>query len=173
MEQVLCNLIEYIGREMPELALVDEDYGQLENLKDGENDMYPITFPSVLIDAPETDWSDLSGGGQKGECRLRVRLLIDCYDDTHMGSGTTFRVRERQEMRQRLHGLLQGYRPLDDGVLVRTKSAFFTWWRGIKVYEQTYTLTLTELLPGKATALRPQVRLSASLLPPGAAPAVP
>ena len=32
MENVLADLIQHIGQNMPEIRLVDEDYGQLENL---------------------------------------------------------------------------------------------------------------------------------------------
>ena len=32
---------------MPELSLIDEDYGQLE--MGAEEDQYPVTFPCVLI----------------------------------------------------------------------------------------------------------------------------
>ena len=30
---------------------MDEDYGQLENLRNEQEDMYPLTFPAVLIEA--------------------------------------------------------------------------------------------------------------------------
>ena len=35
MENVLADLIQLIGQNMPEIRLVDEDYGQLENLDEG------------------------------------------------------------------------------------------------------------------------------------------
>ena len=39
MESMICNLVAHISEEMPELATVDEDYGQLENLDDERRDM--------------------------------------------------------------------------------------------------------------------------------------
>ncbi len=144
MEYLICNLIEYISKNMSGISLVDEDYGQLEAIDNDNVDMYPLTYPAVLIETPETEWSDISGDGQKGTCTVRVRLILDCYDDTHATSGTVDAVDARNAMRHGLHSLLQGYRPCGDGALMRTKSKFFTWNHGIKVYEMTYTTTVSE-----------------------------
>lgn len=146
MEYLLSKLIGYIASEMPELSLVDEDYGQLEALEQTDRDMYPLTYPAVLIEPSRVDWSHLQGDSQKGTATLRIRLIVDCYDDTHAGSGTTLRIIEREELRHKLHSLLEGYRPLEDGGLMRTQSTFFTFNHGIKVYEETYTCTVTEVL---------------------------
>ena len=50
----------------------------------------------------------------------------------------------REEKRKALHALLQGYRPSGEGALIRTRSRFFTFNHGIKVYEETYTCALSE-----------------------------
>ena len=55
MESLLVNLIDRLARELPWARTVDEDYGQLEALDDENIDMYPLTFPAVLIDLPGTD----------------------------------------------------------------------------------------------------------------------
>ena len=47
MEEVFIAIMEQIAQEMPELSLIDEDYGQLE--MGAEEDQYPVTFPCVLI----------------------------------------------------------------------------------------------------------------------------
>ena len=163
-------MVAHIAREMPELILVDEDYGQLENLDDDGRQMYPLTYPAVLIEPltypaviiepSRVDWSHLEGDSQKGEATLRVRLIIDCYDDTHSGSGTEFRIKEREELRYKLHSLLEGYRPLGDGGLMRTQSTFFTYKHGIKVYESLYTCTVTEQMKRGTSYSRTQIRLS-------------
>lgn len=161
MEQIIRTLIELIHSAMPQLELVDEDYGQLEAIDKSDVDTYPLVMPAVLIDTPETSWTDTAGGAQKGTCTVRVRLILDCYDDTHATSGTLDRVAERERMRHGLHRLLQGFRPDSDGALVRTQSRFYTWNHGIKVYEQTYTTTTSEQVadtPAVATA-RPVVQV--------------
>lgn len=157
---MICKLVAHINEQMPELSMVDEDYGQLENLEDDNRDMYPITFPAVLVENTETEWSNLAGRSQKGDAMFRVRLIIDCYDDTHAECGTQYAVEEREEMRSRLHNILQGHRPTDDGVLIRKRSKFFTWYHGIKVYETTYACVVTETIRETVKAERPKVSLS-------------
>ena len=144
MESLLVNLINKIAGELPWARTVDEDYGQLEALDDENIDMYPLTFPAILIDLPGTEWSDAGDLSQRGVCEVRVRLAIDCYEDTHAGSQTIDRIMQREEKRKALHALLQGYRPSGEGALIRTRSRFFTFNHGIKVYEETYTCALAE-----------------------------
>ena len=144
MESILANTIAHISRELPWARTVDEDYGQLEALDNEQLDMYPLTFPAILIDLPGTEWTDTGDIAQRGTCEVRVRLILDCYDDTHAGSHTTDRIMQREEKRKALHALLQGYRPSGEGALVRTRSRFFTFNHGIKVYEETYTCALSE-----------------------------
>ncbi len=146
MESMLYRLIYHIKENMPELSLVDEDYGQLEALDKSEVDMYPITFPAVLINTLETDWSNLSEKSQKGKTQLVFRLVIDCYDDTHYSSGTMEAMENRQEMVAELHRLLQCFRPTGSGELIREKSRFYTWSHGIKVYEMTYSISVEDII---------------------------
>lgn len=144
MESILENLVEHIGRNMPFLKTVDEDYGQLEMIDDPNRDSYPLTYPAVLVDAAETSWTNVLGLSQEGVCTVRVRLVIDCYDDTHYRSGTVEKIRERDETRKQLHLLLQGHRVDENGAMMRTASRFYTYNHGIKVYESTYTVAVTE-----------------------------
>ena len=159
MEQLLLTLIKLFGEKMPELCTVDEDYGQLEMINQENRDTYPLTYPAVLIDAPDVMWSNIAGLSQKGTATIRVKLIIDCYDDTHYGSTTTDLIAELAALRQKVHHLLQGYRIDDETELVRTNSRFYTWDHGIKVYEQTYTGVVTEIIepPKVATRATPKV----------------
>lgn len=145
MEKLLQDLINLFGAQMPELSTIDEDYGQLEMIDQESRDTYPLTYPAVLIDAPDTQWSNIAGLSQKGDATIRARLIIDCYDDTHYGSTTTDRIEERAALRRKVHKLLQGYRVDEESTLIRTSSRFYTWNHGIKVYEQTYTCVVTEM----------------------------
>lgn len=163
MEYLLSKLIEHLSTHFPEARLIDEDYGQLENLDRSDSDMYPLVYPAVLIEPSRVDWSYISGNSQKGEATIRVRLIVDCYDDTHAGSGTTHAILEREAMRAKLHHLLQGYRPTGDGALMRTQSTFFTFNHGIKVYEALYTATLTELNQRERVSMPAPTKLSLGL----------
>lgn len=160
MESLLVNLINKIAGELPWARTVDEDYGQLEALDDENIDMYPLTFPAVLIDLPGTEWSDAGDLSQRGVCEVRVRLAIDCYDDTHAGSQTTDRIMQREEKRKALHALLQGYRVSSEGSLIRTRSKFFTFNHGIKVYEATYTCATSETTRERATIAKKTISVS-------------
>lgn len=160
MESLLVNLIGKIASELPWAGTVDEDYGQLEALDDENIDMYPLTFPAVLIDLPGTEWSDAGDLSQRGVCEVRVRLAIDCYDDTHAGSQTTDRIMQREEKRKALHALLQGYRVSSEGSLIRTRSKFFTFNHGIKVYEATYTCATSETTRERATIAKKTISVS-------------
>lgn len=140
---------------MPGLSLVDENYGQLENIDQNDTDMYPVTFPAVLIDLQEASWSNLEGRSQKGTVKVNVQLLIDCYDDTHYNSGTMDAIKQRAEMVEELHRLLQGYRPKDDGALVRETSKFYTANHGIKVYEMVYSVVATDAIKDTKTVAPP------------------
>ena len=100
MEEIFIAIMEQIACEMPELSLIDEDYGQLE--MGAEEDHYPVTFPCVLIGNTDSNWNDLGYGAQNSESLITVRLAIDCYHDTSYASGTYDKARERQQMCHRL-----------------------------------------------------------------------
>ena len=158
MESILEDLVRHVGGNMPDMKVVDEDYGQLEFIDQENRDTYPLTFPAVLIEAPSVQWSNIAGLSQKGLATVRVRLVIDCYDDTHYTSGTVGKIAEREKIRRRLHGLLQGHRVGTDSALIRTGSRFYTFNHGIKVYESTYTVEVTEVLePGTIPVKPPKI----------------
>jgi hypothetical protein len=159
MEHLLNDIIELIGNNMPDIRTVDEDYGQLEMLDDSR-DSYPLIFPAVLIDSPETSWENIGGLSQKGLCTVSVRLCIDCYDDTHYNSGTTGKILSREEKRRELHRLLQGHCIGCGSALIRTSSRFYTANHGIKVYESSYTLEVTESCLPETTKKDLKVKVS-------------
>lgn len=166
MEQVFNAIAERLQENLPELSFIDEDYGQLEAL-DNDRDMYPLTFPAVLINMPSTEWQCIQGNSQKGVMTVQVRLCLDCYDDTHITSEPSAKIEERMQMVHSLHTLLQGFRPSDDGELIRTSSRFYTANHGIKVYETTYTLSVTDIITETTSqSKRLTTRIFAQVLPP-------
>lgn len=164
MESVIESLVKRIGDSMPQMKVVDEDYGQLEMLEQESRDTYPLVFPAVLVDAPNVQWDNIVGLSQKGLATVRVKLCIDCYDDTHYGSGTVEKIADRESMRREVHELLQGYRADGHSALIRTSSRFYTFGPGIKVYEATYTFEVTEMLePATLKMKKPAVRLTTGI----------
>jgi hypothetical protein len=108
MEEILIAVLNRIGENVTGLSLIDEDSGQLEALQNGE-DTYPVTFPCVLVGDADINWKDVGLGVQKGDVQMTVKLAIDCYDDTHVGSGTVERIRDRQALSTALYKALQGF----------------------------------------------------------------
>lgn len=135
MEDIFLAIQEHIAQNMPELSLVDEDYGQLIT----DEDTYPVTFPCVLISTIEAEWTDIGLGLQKGDCSITVKLVVDCYDDTHYASGTADKIRERLLMNKELYLLLQGFRQSKEtSPLKRIKGTDYALPGGKKVYETTF-----------------------------------
>lgn len=139
MEELLVKLLERLHGNITELSLVDEDYGQLEAVLNGE-ESYPVTFPCVLVGNTDVNWSNVTPAVQKGEAKITIRLAIDCYDDTHVGSGTTGKIVERQALSNKVYKTLQGFR-LNRlfGPLNRVKSRDYSLPGNIKVYEKEFT----------------------------------
>ena len=135
MEEILIAILNRIKEEVAGLSLIDEDTGQLET----EQDTYPVTFPCVLVGNTGVNWTEVGLGVQKGDVQMTVRLAIDCYDDTHIGSGTTGKIRERQRLSTEVYRALQGFR-LNKymGPAVRVKSRDYTLPGNVKVYEKTF-----------------------------------
>ncbi|MGL4520813.1 MAG: hypothetical protein ACRCUJ_14390 [Phocaeicola sp.] len=144
MEELFITLQAMVAEQMPELSLVDEDYGQLQALLNGE-DSYPVTFPCVLMGETKVAWKNVTPVIQQGEGSITVRLAFDCYDDTHYGSGTEDKIRERLQKEGELHKILQGYRLNKEmGRLKRATSTQFSLPGGIKVYEIVYSFTVVD-----------------------------
>lgn len=139
MEQLFNDLQKQIAANLgSEVSLIDEDYGQLEALMNGE-DQYPVTFPCVLIGAPQIEWRTLKQDTQLGACTLTLRLAFDCYDDTHYGSSQEHAATDRMALSRRLNACIHGWK--FDGcarVMIRRTSRQFSLPGGIKVYEHTY-----------------------------------
>lgn len=141
MEELFIKMLEQIRNKMPGLSLIDEDYGQLET----QEDTYPVTFPCVLFGNLEADWNDIGLGKQMGTVTMSARLAIDCYDDTHAGSGTETFIAERLKMANKLYTAIQGYQPLDImGEMYRTKTRFYSLPGGIKVYEYIFAFEVND-----------------------------
>lgn len=142
MEQFLLHTLQHIAQQMPQITLVDEDTGQLET----NEDTYPVTFPCVLVGNTEIRWKDLShSGAQLGEGIFVVRLAIDCYHDTHIGSNQEQEMATRQQMAAELYRTLQGKEFVDHiSPLTRIKSRDYTLPGAIKVYEQMYSFEIQD-----------------------------
>lgn len=143
MEEIFTNIMERIAGGMPELSLIDEDYGQLE--MSAEEDRYPVTFPCVLIGNIDAEWRDQGLGNQKGAALITVRLAVDCYDDTSFESGTYDKIKDRRQMDLKLYKTLQRFKSARCATpLVRVKSRDYALPGYVKVFETTYAFTIND-----------------------------
>ncbi len=151
MEELYLELMEYLERNAQDLGLatLDEDYGQLEAMLNGE-DGYPIPFPALLIAFGETQWDTTKPVlDQRGSLLVTTRLAFDCYDDTHLYAGQREYARERYQSAKALHGKMRGLRleSVDSTPMVRIASRTVALPHGIKVYETDYRIRITEVDP--------------------------
>jgi len=146
METLFNDIQKRIADRIEGLSLIDEDYGQLEAIET-EEDTYPVTFPCVLISAPDVEWTtNLGGGSQRGNCTVTVRLAIDCYDDTHVGSGTEKKAAERMRLAARVHCALQCLVSENCTPLMRKTSRNYSRPHAVKVYETTYICWINDFV---------------------------
>ncbi len=78
--QILTDLYDRISSEVPEINYIDQDLGQLGQT--GEDERPAISSPAVLIDFPETDYSELSTGAQLGAVNITFQLIFETYSQT-------------------------------------------------------------------------------------------
>lgn len=139
MENMKLALMKRIREAVPEIATIDEDYGQLEV----EEDQYPVVFPAVLINADGTEWTTLNAGRpvlQRGDVSFTIKLAIDCYDDTHIGSTTEDRILERDALNEEVFNAIQGFKIKSaSSAISRVREREYSIGGGLKVYETTFS----------------------------------
>jgi len=78
--QILLDLYDRISTEVPEIKYIDQDLGQLGQTDDNERP--PISSPAVLIDFPNSDYSELAAGAQIGAVSITFQLAFETYSQT-------------------------------------------------------------------------------------------
>lgn len=149
MENVTLALMERIKEKMPQLRYIDEDYGQLEF----RDDQYPVITPAVLINIDETDWITESASRptiQMGTTQVTLKLVLECYDDTHMGSTTEDKISERSAQANQMFRAVQGIKLHSKmSPMTRIKSRDYAASGNLKVYESVFEFQQRELFTGE------------------------
>lgn len=145
MEQLFNDLRNQIALKLGgRISLIDEDYGQLEALRNGE-EQYPVTFPCVLVSMPAVEWRSLKPGTQAGKLTLTVRLAFDCYADTPTESLPEQEASGRMSLSGELDRCIHGWKfEGTDRDMVRRRTQCYSMPRGIKVYEHSYETEVEE-----------------------------
>lgn len=146
-DELLPDLIARLQAKVPELMLIDEDYGQLET---DPGEQYPVVFPCALLSAVSAEYTAMGiprTATQRATAEITVRVAMDCYDDTHAGSGTTGRITERARLNSRVVQALHGYRPQGSvSPMVRIRSQAATTPYNWKIYETTFRWEAVETI---------------------------
>lgn len=143
MESLYLQIARRIDEAVDGIAMIDEETGQL--IETG--DAYPVLFPCVLIDLSTIDWGTDNRQVLRGTAQIVVKHAFDCVEDTHLSSqrfqqfaGLGERCRQHRQLQKALHG----WRPGDTTPLVLTQSRHYTLFGRVKVYEETFTMRLSE-----------------------------
>jgi hypothetical protein len=173
METLFISLQKRIAESFAELTLVDEDYGQLQPMEE----IYPVTFPCVLIDVQQVTWTDGLKGLQLGNASVKVKLAMDCYDDSHYKSGTAEKAYDRLMFAKKLHKKVHlfGGKIIDDedgnlldvhfSPLTRISSSDYSLPGGIKVYETIYSTGIKDMdaIPVLQKVARPSITIDVTI----------
>ncbi|WP_234111762.1 hypothetical protein [Chryseobacterium sp. R2A-55] len=107
--QILLDLQDRISQEVPEIRYTDQNLGQLAKL--GDTDQPPLAYPAVLIDFPNTVYSEMATNLQIGAVQISVLLVLDTYSQTWHNAPLEVREKglEYLEIEQKLYKSLQGW----------------------------------------------------------------
>lgn len=119
--QILLDLQKRISTEVPEIQFIDQDLGQLGQV--GDNGRPPISYPAVLIDFPDSDYTNLADGAQLGAVPVSFQLIFDNYSQTWHKAPEPVRKKgfEYLNTEQKLHNCLQNWHEKYFTPLMRTK----------------------------------------------------
>jgi len=143
MEELYLQIAERLDQEVDGLLLIDEDTGQLIE----EGDTYPIVFPCTLIDVSTIDWAVDNSRRIRGTATIIVKHAFDCTEDTHYASRKYQRfsgLKQRHSQHRQLRRALHSWRPGDTTPLILIQSRQYTLFGRIKVYEESFSMRLSD-----------------------------
>ena len=108
--QIILDLQERIKTEIPEFKYIDQDIGQLGQIGN-DDDKPPLAYPALLIDFPETSYSNMSAGAQLGTVPVSFQLIFSPYSQTWHQSPAEVRQKglEYLDIEQKLFNALQNW----------------------------------------------------------------
>jgi hypothetical protein len=118
--QILLDLQKRISKEVPEIQFIDQDLGQLGQVE--ENGRPPLAYPAVLIDFPNSDYSELSSSAQLGMVSITFQLIFDNYSATWHKAPLKDRMKGFQylDIEHKLYKSLNGWHEEYFNPLIRT-----------------------------------------------------
>jgi hypothetical protein len=147
MESPLANLFlaiqDRILDQVPEIKYIDQNLGQYMP----EEFRKQMLFPCVLIDFPNTNFSEMQGNNQLGELTIVATLFHDIWNNT--SSITPIEIKQSGlkylEIDQKLFMALQGWNPDFCQPLIRLNAkSHNSNEAGLVVRETTFTTQFEE-----------------------------
>jgi hypothetical protein len=75
MKEIYLETLERIETQVPAIKYIDQDFGQIDNIKEGTR--APVGFPCALIDFDEAQFSSLGNKAQLAEpATIKIRLAF-------------------------------------------------------------------------------------------------
>lgn len=146
--QILLDLYKRISTEVPEINYIDQDLGQLGQTDDNERP--PISSPAVLIDFPNSDYSELASGAQLGAIPITFQLAFETFSQTWNKAPEDVIIKGLEYLRieQKLHACLQKWHLDYFSPLIRTNvKSQNNNDVGLRVRQLTYTTSYEDYTP--------------------------
>ena len=104
-------LQDYITAQVPEIKWIDQEFGQLENYKEGYRPA--VLFPCVLIDFTGWRFEDAGQKVQTGIGDVDIRIAFEPYTNTSQVTPIAQREKALQcyELEKKLYQALHGWNP--------------------------------------------------------------
>jgi hypothetical protein len=107
--KLLVAIGSHLQLKVPQIKWIDQDFGQLENYKDG---MRPaVNFPCVLIDFTGWDFEDLGRRCQLGQGQIIARVAYAPYNSSSSNTPTSQKEKAltAYEIEQKVFVALHGW----------------------------------------------------------------
>ena len=140
MNEIYLAVAQQLQKEVPELAYIDLDTGQIDNVEMAP----PVEFPAALIDIRIPVCEDESTRVQICTVNISVRLVFEAwYDETANISPDKWKRRalEKMEVIDKVYKALQGWETDFLSALSRTSVEPERRSDGLKVYTLTFAST--------------------------------
>lgn len=143
--ELILLLQERIKTEVPDIRMVDEDKGQLEDI-DPKNNRPPVSWPCLLIDFQNCKYDDLGELVQTVDGALVLRLGFPPYSSAASWMPTATKVKALRyfDIEWQVYKALHGWQPEGFGTLLCRSSDTEKRMDAIRVRELRYELTFEE-----------------------------
>lgn len=135
--KIFIEIMARIKDRVPEIRYINQDIGQLDNYTDRP----AVSWPCILIEFEDFNFSDANAGIQIGEGALMIRLAHNPFSDS--SSLTENAVREKalqyNELSYKVNQALHGWSGESFGALMRSADNKIPREDGIRLREITYT----------------------------------